>query len=618
MKTIDDIIKRIQPSKQTEILSFLNLKKFSESKVKESLLNIFTLCRLLSSLSKDELKIFKQVYINPDGISIGDLQKFSSIDADDIERILANLNSLLLVHIIKNRQMLNKKMDRAFPIQEIADIINLSDIEDIKRHLELCLKNLTEKADSPSPVKALDEKSIAIMKIIAERGSVISVDRLLTLMPLQELDRKINELLQKGHLIAFNIISDIHKPYIAISEKSIAYIASLCKKGNLPKDVHVRNNYNLLVSILRTYDVISSSGLFLTKQNRFRKIDIKKIADSIISLKTVTGEDFPEEEKAHLAMSLLNILGCLRVDKDIGVISLKNISDRIQEPLFLLKSIFTKLYKGITPEDVFCGDFKLPDFSYINLLARILTKTSHFQLNYLRICFLIGSASNSLRELEEFLALSEDRMDEEFLRAVNFLVLCGIAAVEEGKIFLTEEGNRIYLLMSGKTLKEQREQAEKKFIHINPDFTLMIHHREASPDIIYKVMSYIEIIKEDVVIEGAITKNSIVSAVKRGMNIELFLDVLKSNSRNEIPQSLEFLIKDWTQQTISIKITRPVVLYSSHGNFIDEILYSNYAKAVIARISENYCIIKQDSIDDIVKFSKKYDIILTVFEDEEG
>ena len=40
---------------------------------------------------------------------------------------------------------------------------------------------------------------------------------------------------------------------------------------------------------------------------------------------------------------------------------------------------------------------------------------------------------------------------------------------------------------------------------------------------------------------------------------------------------------------------------------IDEILYSNYAKAVIARISENYCIIKQDSIDDIVKFSKKYE-----------
>lgn len=617
MKTIDDIIKRIQPSKQTEILSFLNLKKFSESKVKESLLNIFTLCRLLSSLSKDELKIFKQVYINPDGISIGDLQKFSSIDADDIERILANLNSLLLVHIIKNRQMLNKKMDRAFPIQEIADIINLSDIEDIKKHLELYLKNLTEKADSP-PAKTLDEKSISIMKIIAERGSIISVDRILTLMPLQELDKKVNELLQKGHLVAFNIITDTHRPYIAISEKSVAYIASLCKKGNLPKDVYVRNNYNLLVALLRTYDVISSSGLFLTKQNRFRKIDIKKIADSIISLKTVTGEEFPEEEKAHLSMSLLNILSCLRVDKDIGVISLKNISDRIHEPLFLLKSIVTKLYKGIVPEDVFCGDFKLPDFSYLNLLARILTKTSHFQLNYLRICFLIASATNSLRELEEFLGSTEEALDKEFFKAVNFFVLCGIAAVEEGKIFLTEEGNKIYLLMSGKTLKEQKELTEKKFIHINPDFTLMIHHREASPDVIYKVMSYIEIIKEDVVIEGAITKNSIVSAVKRGMNIELFLDVLKSNSRNEIPQSLEFLIKDWTQQTISIKITRPVVLYSSHGNFIDEILYSNYAKAVIARISENYCIIKQDSIDDIVKFSKKYDIILTVFEDEEG
>ena len=60
------------------------------------------------------------------------------------------------------------------------------------------------------------------------------------------------------------------------------------------------------------------------------------------------------------------------------------------------------------------------------------------------------------------------------------------------------------------------------------------------------------------------------------------------------------------------------MIYSSHSTFIDEILYSNYSKAVLHRISENYAIISLDSIDDIVKFSKKYDIILTIFEDEEN
>ena len=35
MKTIDDIIKRIQPEKQKELASFLNIKTVSEAKIKE-------------------------------------------------------------------------------------------------------------------------------------------------------------------------------------------------------------------------------------------------------------------------------------------------------------------------------------------------------------------------------------------------------------------------------------------------------------------------------------------------------------------------------------------------------------------------------------------------------
>jgi hypothetical protein len=52
MKTIDDIIKRIQPEKQKELASFLNIKTISEAKIKEALLNIFTINRLISFLIK--------------------------------------------------------------------------------------------------------------------------------------------------------------------------------------------------------------------------------------------------------------------------------------------------------------------------------------------------------------------------------------------------------------------------------------------------------------------------------------------------------------------------------------------------------------------------------------
>ena len=93
MKTIDDIIKRIQPEKQKELASFLNTKSVSEAKLKESLLNIFTLNRLISSLDRNELKIFRLLYTSTDGLSFGDIQKLTDITID--EKILMETVNLV-------------------------------------------------------------------------------------------------------------------------------------------------------------------------------------------------------------------------------------------------------------------------------------------------------------------------------------------------------------------------------------------------------------------------------------------------------------------------------------------------------------------------------------------
>jgi hypothetical protein len=130
-------------------------------------------------------------------------------------------------------------------------------------------------------------------------------------------------------------------------------------------------------------------------------------------------------------------------------------------------------------------------------------------------------------------------------------------------------------------------------------------------------MAFTEILKEDVVIEAAITKISIINARKRGMNIDKFIQTLKKYAKNEIPQNLEFLLDDWTKQTISINISRPILLHTSHGSFIDEILYSSSSKTIMTRISENYAILDKDSIDVVVKFSKKFDAVITIFEEND-
>ena len=144
----------------------------------------------------------------------------------------------------------------------------------------------------------------------------------------------------------------------------------------------------------------------------------------------------------------------------------------------------------------------------------------------------------------------------------------------------------------------------------------MIPDKDIDPSSLYLIMAYTEMIRQDVVIEAAITKSSIINASKRGMNFEKFISTLKKYAKNEIPQNLEFLLEDWTKQTISINISRPVLLYSSHPNYIDELMYGTASKAVKERISENHVILHRENIDEVVKFSKKFDVILNIFEED--
>ncbi|HOP29416.1 MAG TPA: helicase-associated domain-containing protein [Spirochaetota bacterium] len=616
MKTLDDIIKRIQPEKQKELASFLNIKSVSDAKIKEALLNIFTLNRLLSSLARNELRILRLLYTNNDGISFGDIQKLLDIGIDEIERSMNSLNSMLLTYVIKNRQMLNKKMDKAFCLKEISDVLNITDIQGIKEYLQNALDSLIEKMELPPPDKGPDEKSLSLMRLISDRGGIITLDSLSGLLTSSEQEKRINELLAKGHLKIFNIITDNHTAYITVNEKLLPYTAGQNKKGNLTSGINVNNSFNIVANLLKTFDSVSSSGLFLTKQNKFRKIDIKKISERMLKLTTVSGEDFDEEEKAHLAMQFLNILGCLKLDKDIGIISLKSIAEKIEDPVLVLKTIFSKVSDGVAPEEIFCGTFRLPDYHYIKILTTILIKLKPADLNYLRLVFIINNATSGVRRTEDSLGSYISAIEDAFTNSLELLILCGVAAIDKGKIHITEPGRKLHALITGK--KYSKDEEIKKSIYISPDFTLMVNDRDIDPVSLYRILAFTDIVKEDVVIEAAITKSSIINSRKRGMNIDVFIETLKNHAKNEIPQSLEFLINDWTRQTISVRISRPVMIYSSHSTFIDEILYSNYSKAVLHRISENYAIISLDSIDDIVKFSKKYDIILTIFEDEEN
>ena len=175
MKTIDEIIKRIQPEKLREISTIMEARGTSEQKIKESYMNIFALSRLFRSLSRDELAILKLLYSGNDGISFSDINKTLNIDINSIETASSNLTQLMLGYVIKNRQMLNKKMDKLFCISEVSEVLKTAEYQNISDHLRKIDENLAEtKREAPPP--KLDDKLKSILKKISERGGVITVD----------------------------------------------------------------------------------------------------------------------------------------------------------------------------------------------------------------------------------------------------------------------------------------------------------------------------------------------------------------------------------------------------------------------------------------------------------
>ncbi|MCL2154482.1 MAG: helicase-associated domain-containing protein [Leptospirales bacterium] len=612
MKTIDDILKRIQPEKLKKITNVLNIRSSVKSKIKDSLLNFSGIYKVISSLDINELRIFKLLYSGNDDISFGEIYKALGIEIDEIEKSVYNMSELMLTYIMKNRQLLNKKMDRVHCTEEITKIFNINESKEMAEYLNKAAELLISNNNVKHEDIIDDEHSAKIIRSITAKGLIIPAESLIEQFSSKDDEKKINNMIENGLFKIFNIISDRLYTYIGLRE-DIQYSAAVkYKKKNIPDSINVSNNFKAITNILKTYDVISSSGLFMTKQDKFRKIDIKKISEAMLEISLPDGKHIPAEARAYISMKVLNLLRCLKLEKDIGIISIKNISEKIGDPILMIKSILSKFQENAKHDNEFHRGFIIPNNEGLRNLLSILANVKSIDYNYLRLIFIISSAATH-EKLETDFNSFIIYIEEQFELSINIITFLGLCDTIHGKINLSESGKKIHALMNNK--KYSKESEAKKSIYISPDFTLMIH-RDIDPISLYMIMAFTEIVKEDVVLEAAITKNSIINAKKRGMNIETFISTLQKYAKNDIPQNLEFLLDDWTKQTISINISSPILMHTSHGSFIDEILYSNQLKSLITRISENYAILDKDSIDIVVKFSKKFDAVITMFDDD--
>jgi len=619
MKSLTDIQKKLSGDKKNEIAKILHCKSDNEKDIQQAILSAAGIHAVLKSLNAKELEIIKSVYDGGDGATLGELEKATHTTVPELEIHTTNLSQKLLLYVIKNRQLLTNKLDKIYGISEIAELINIKDTADVHERLKKIKTALETRAgDAGLLQKISDAKIVQFLRHLAASGGIVSFEEAAALITPSSFNKTMGYIVQERLASIVHTISPEFRTFIILNEKLAPSIIGEMKKHDAPSTDDIRNQYRFVLNILYTYDAISTFGLFLTKQMKFRKIDQKRITDSMIAIKEITGKNIDPEETAQLALFFLNRMKCLSMHKDVASISISSLKNDFEEPQSLLMKILHSLELTDNFNELFLPMTDIPSYRVISSILKTMTKLPEATLEHLRIITVTGllASAPARNSLQETIDLRQS-MSEQFLSALNLLCVTGIIDIVKGHVQLSEIGMEI----ASRTARVKTTvpvPEPRKCIYINPDFSLIIPAEEISSLSLYHIMTHTEITRDDVILNAMITRSSIVTAHKRGLPLKTFIDTLNAHSKNQIPQNMKFLLNEWSRQTLRITVTEAVLLQTSHPTFLDELAFSKKKSGLIEKLSPNYAIIDIKYLDDIVKIARKHDVVISLFENLEG
>lgn len=608
MKKIYEAFSKLSPESVEDIKSVLALKKATEKSIVSKLLTISGVKAIIESLTPDEQALVHALYRTPEGITFTELERETRISSVVIEGLADNLSKKALLYLLKNRQLLNNKLDKIYGIQEFAEIIKPSDetviIENLMNIREQILSGKTPSEKSVG----LEEKKIAILRHISEAGFITTIEDLTERFG--NCDAMLSSLAEEEYLSLHFSFTRGFRVYISIcSKRSLQIFNSVFKD----EKINVNNKFMFVNNLLFAVDTISGFGLFLTQQNEFRKIDIRRVIDSLVVLYNSSGKPAHEETVSSLTLTALSILNCLEIRRDAAAANLTSLKKDIDNPSKITSRILKRLELSGWSGNHFGIPFPAPENNAIDALHASAAANPGLPLRRLMSIVLISRICDSSFKFEESVAKGLD-LKNSFKTALDLLTMLGIVNIENGKVICSEQHSVNYTLEKSAVHTQARGA---KSIYINPDFSIIIPTSEVNPESLYLILSYVEIEKFDVIIHARITKASVVRAHKRGMPVKRFLEVLIKCSKNELPQNMEFLLTEWIHQIIEINITSRYLVKANHPAFIDELIYSKAGTGVIERISDTYIIIERDSIDDIIKFARKKEVMISLFKEGE-
>ncbi len=335
-----------------------------------------------------------------------------------------------------------------------------------------------------------------------------------------------------------------------------------------------------------------------------RKSDVDKITKSLHTLSIQTsGKPLTVTQMTQLALYLLFITNSLSVTTNNVNSTLKHLHKMLLHPHQITQMIVHAAGKENNP--LFPNPFPVNNDFIKNVLRIIKKFTNKTADTYILIYFLESLPeifSDLLQQIDDYY----DNVQINVLAAINFLCIIGVIEIINNTIRLSD---------IGKIISQQDKKATHipiRTIYINPDFSIVIPFHEIPSDISYILLAFTEITSTDVTIHAKISKLAILNAIKRGMNPETFISVLKEYAKNQLPQNIRFQLNEWIERTPSVTIKQGVILHSDKKEFIDELSHSLPKGAIVERISDNHLLINESAIDTVIKFAQKKDVVMTI------
>jgi len=585
----------------------------------EKKLSFISLSSLLAELSREELTLLSVASRESGGVTFGEIEKSLRYDTGLIEELSKNLSRRMLTYVLKNRQRLHNKLDKIYLRPEVRDILNPLDAHALSGYLGDALGRLKHGGGSVKPLPGAvrrHSESRNLIRVIFERGGIVSLEEARKLLTPSSLERVLKELQAEGVLAVRHDLDVPARTYVLLSAELYPALVREAEDSAPPGATFVHNRYHFLLNLLVLFDVISSSGLFLTKQREFRKIDRKRIVESTLTLFDHAGEPFDADMVFQLCLSVFDRLKCLGMKRDAVILSLKALRKDLESPVRLLMRIMKSLQAEET-SGLFSPPFPLPSYETLTALIDLVAGYREIPVQVLYTSFMLQSlrkiGDEEARSLEAF----RDSLAAEFAGGIKLLFLLGLAEVRGGKLRLSDVGTEaLSRLGKGKKSPADKKEQDTKLVYINPDFTLIIPKNEIPSEATYHLLAHTHVIKDDVILHARIERASIVKANKRGMTQAEFLAVLQRYARNEIPQNMSFLLAEWAQQTVQLSISEVMVLHSSHPSLIDELAFAELPDGVLQKISPNHAIVDRRHLDTLLRILHKKDAVLSLFEDD--